>query len=505
MGTFGRYTGTMDIQEEHKKSFTESILRLLNYGGMVQFEQISMYGKEILLMKPVDVNQEGKAHFHYNYFEEDAWESAGYDAETGHFYSNKIGVDEFCDVITAVYMLYELYDHNVGFTEINGEAVDWCGYAGWINHILGTKNSMKKRFHLWRNYETYCFKRLEKGDEEINRLHDVLNLVPRELQWVAGGTELTDICYILEGTESLQKEDIVSGSYPEVVYECKQALLHYYKSSSGTEKQFSEICKLIKLDRAKRENIKDEKLKEIAEFSLRLPARVLVYLSVEILKKSFWGTWKELKDEAYADEQMLEYACDELQKLRKEVMETPISPLTTSEFLYNDGPFTFWDTPEELKGKPNYYITDDDRVFWWDGTNEVQLSAGMERWLEDLAKSYKQIVQEILEEPVDISAFLKLFIEILAEADDYYKRIFCFENMFYEFLQNGWKKEYVAAIRLFQRLMEDNREEGKIIEKARNKWDMVSRNVTHNIGRLRLKRYLATMANVKLRKKYFGF
>ena len=48
-------------------------------------------------------------------------------------------------------------------------------------------------------------------------------------------------------------------------------------------------------------------------------------------------------------------------------------------------------------------------------------------------------------------------------------------------------------------------EDGKIIEKARNKWDMVSRNVTHNIGRLRLKRYLATMANVKLRKRYFGF
>lgn len=144
-----------------------------------------------------------------------------------------------------------------------------------------------------------------------------------------------------------------------------------------------------------------------------------------------------------------------------ENIETPIPAMSTSEFLYNDGPFTFWDTPEELKGKPNYYITDDDRAFWWDGTNEVQLSVSMEQWLEELAECHKQIMQEISDEPVDANAFLKLFIEILAEADSYYKRIFCFQNMFYEFLQSGWTKEYVAAIRLFQKLMEDNREDGK--------------------------------------------
>ena len=54
-------------------------------------------------------------------------------------------------------------------------------------------------------------------------------------------------------------------------------------------------------------------------------------------------------------------------------------------------------------------------------------------------------------------------------------------------------------------IAEENREEGKIIEKARSSWDITSRNVTHNIGRLRLKRYLAVMANKKLREKYFGF
>lgn len=49
------------------------------------------------------------------------------------------------------------------------------------------------------------------------------------------------------------------------------------------------------------------------------------------------------------------------------------------------------------------------------------------------------------------------------------------------------------------------KKERKIIKYAGWEWDMVSKNVTQNIARLRLKRYLSVMANVKIRKKYFGF
>ena len=61
------------------------------------------------------------------------------------------------------------------------------------------------------------------------------------------------------------------------------------------------------------------------------------------------------------------------------------------------------------------------------------------------------------------------------------------------------------AIALLKMLYEENKEDGKIIEYARENWDMVSKNVTQNIARLRLKRYLSVMANTKVRKKYFGF
>lgn len=77
--------------------------------------------------------------------------------------------------------------------------------------------------------------------------------------------------------------------------------------------------------------------------------------------------------------------------------------------------------------------------------------------------------------------------------------------MFYEFIQNGDKAEYRAAVKLLKEIADENRAEGRIIEKVKYSWDLTSRNVTHNIGRLRLKRFLSVMANRKLRKQYFEF
>ena len=100
---------------------------------------------------------------------------------------------------------------------------------------------------------------------------------------------------------------------------------------------------------------------------------------------------------------------------------------------------------------------------------------------------------------------MKGFLSLFADIDQFYQRIFPFQSMFYDFLQNSGKREYRAALELLKEIADENKEEGKIIEKAKYSWDLTSRNVTHNAGRLRLKRYLAVMANKKLREKYFGF
>jgi hypothetical protein len=79
--------------------------------------------------------------------------------------------------------------------------------------------------------------------------------------------------------------------------------------------------------------------------------------------------------------------------------------------------------------------------------------------------------------------------------------------MFYEFIGNCGKKEYIAAVKLLQTLAESDeyKRNGKIIDNVRFSWDLSSKNITQNKARLGIKRYLSVLSNKKLRTIYFGF
>ena len=90
MGTYGYYTGSMDIPEERREEFFRQVVKLANYGGMMDYERVSLYGYDMALLKPVEICREGRVYFDYNYFEDDIWETAGYDPSRTCFYSGKI-------------------------------------------------------------------------------------------------------------------------------------------------------------------------------------------------------------------------------------------------------------------------------------------------------------------------------------------------------------------------------------------------------------------------------
>lgn len=166
---------------------------------------------------------------------------------------------------------------------------------------------------------------------------------------------------------------------------------------------------------------------------------------------------------------------------------------------------TAYDTPEELRGKPNFYLSDADRLYWWDETDEVEITKETDEWLQKLAQEYRSILQE-KEKTSDSVAGLKGFMTLLNEINAYYWRIFPFETMFYEFVEHISQREYSAAIDLIRMVADDaeNRKAGKIIEKRRN-GDFCSKNVIENEGRIQVKRLFAVLVNKKLRGKYFGF
>lgn len=111
----------------------------------------------------------------------------------------------------------------------------------------------------------------------------------------------------------------------------------------------------------------------------------------------------------------------------------------------------FYKTPEELQEKPNYYLSDADRLYWWDGTDEVRITEKTDEWLRKMAESHQEILKTVEVQQNAITA-MQDFMKLLTDINEYYWRIFPFEEMFYDFLQNISRKEYAAAIELIVRL-----------------------------------------------------
>lgn len=503
MGTFCDYSGNISIPEELKKEFNENMIKLLNRGGMVQFEHVQMYGQKIDLITPVEVDETGKAHFFYNYNEDDSWESAIFFTDENRLGSGKIGSGEFNRVMCAANLLYELYSEDYGLMEMDGDILNPVPYIAWINHVLKKDFTAEYRFNLWKLYEFYYLNQIEHNmyDEDADT-KIIYDIIPKQLSEGMGGRDLVDIYYIVNGTEDLKADDIEAGSYPGDVLAAKCELVKLFSEYGVKEKD--NLYNLLELPYEKRNEFGNNSLTQIAEMTLKLPARVFVYLSAEILKFDFWKEWYNIHDQVYMDEIAKEYVSNDIIEKRNNIRKTKIGTLKTAEFLKMDGYFTFNDDPEELKDKPNYYISDDDLIYWWDGSDDVVLSNHMIDTIKKWSEELKDIEAELNEDSIADYDMLKSLIDLLSQANSSYKRIFAFRDMFYEFIENNKNIHYIAAVKLFEKILDDNWEAGKIIERV-GRWEFASKNVTFNEGRITVKRYLSLLANKKLRKKYLEF
>ena len=128
-----------------------------------------------------------------------------------------------------------------------------------------------------------------------------------------------------------------------------------------------------------------------------------------------------------------------------------------------------------------------------------------DKWLRKMAEWHREILTTVEVQQNAITA-MQDFMKLLTDINEYYWRIFPFEEMFYDFLQNISRKEYAAAIELMRQITEDKdiRKAGEVIKYRKNR-ESESKNVIDNEGRLQVKRIFAVLANRQLREKYFGF
>lgn len=81
MGTLVGVMGDVSIPKEHWETYAAQMLTVLTQGGMMQYDTIQLYGKNIMLIhKPEFDTDRGVVEWQYNYIENDYWEPCTMDA-----------------------------------------------------------------------------------------------------------------------------------------------------------------------------------------------------------------------------------------------------------------------------------------------------------------------------------------------------------------------------------------------------------------------------------------
>lgn len=494
MGSFIYYP-PVDIPQEKREEFIQRMRKILDFGGMMDIQYVKFSDISLPLLRPIREMQ-GRLDFAFNYFEDSNWEDAGFDPQRCRMGSGKIGSFEFNDVMRAATMLFELYDSRHYLAANDGYFVEADKTIGWLNHLFGTQYGLGKRKNLWACIETNIW---PDQDVEARNIYDI---IPPHWRKAVCSTDVADLLYIASGTQHLKDQTLRAGTYPADILNCRVALERYFE---GKEKDSCNgLWELFKLNYGERAKTTGE-FEEIAQLTLHMPARVFVYLTAELQGKPFRKLWPELSADVYRDEKMAQYSDTDLQAWRKARMEEPVPPIRTCDYLVQTSVWAFWGTPDELKNKPRYYISDDDRLYWWDDSDEVQISEETDAWLKKLAVRHREIVEKISASSNQITQF-KDFMQMLVEIHKYFYNLLPIESMFYEFVDHLSQVEYAAGIELIKQLseQEDIRAAGDVVRKVSPN-DLDNKNVLGNEGRLQIKRLYAVFANKELRNKYFGF
>lgn len=461
MGTFLSCVGEPHIPDDRREEFRRRMLRLLREGGMMNTEDVMLFGKSVSLLYFPEPDEDGFFQVCYNYFEDDCWEDAG--MYHGYVYSQKVGWRQFCRVMAAAYILEERCSDAPCFADLQDANIPHHLPLGWLKYLFGDElpldppslwdtyillqdagkydgpNGSWDRF-LMRNARTFrdwmdilAIRTAEHGTEavleEIRKYFeekDSRNVSPEEVSYISDYAAL--------------REQI--GALPEQLpgtEDTQLSLVMAYLTEPDGDTLFSLI-----LDKSQ-----PEALRRLSFMKCYLPRQIIVKAVAETYHRDFRELWEQAKG-GYAHWFWQEGTADE---------QTHIEPIPTDVYLR---------------------ITPDDRLFSLPPEAFETLTPETQMWLKDLHSHF----EESLRRPkpyTDALSFQRSMLETLSEMQERNIGVFAFRDMFYEFLANWAQPAFQSLWALF-------------VEMA----------AAEDADPVRLRQYLALLANPPLRNAVFG-
>ena len=461
MGTFLDCVGKPHIPEYQQKEFQQRMLRLFREGGMMCGERVEMFGKKNSLLYFPEPDEDGFLRFCYNYYENDCWEDAG--IHEGSIFSNKVGWQHFCRVMSAAYVLEERSSDTPCFADLRDADIPHWFMLGWLKYLFGEELPLENP-SLWN---TYVFlKNAGRYDQYGDSWDDILE---RNIRSIWDRMDMLAVKTVEHGTEEvlreLEAEEAENGSEREEdgslpLGVCYAGFLAYVKKVpeqlTGTEdeqlqlimKYLAEPDKDTLIARAQDEH-EPGSLRDLPLMEAYFPRQIVVKTLAEIYHRDFWELWEQAKEG---------WACHFYQKLVEGEQE-PIQPIPTDVYLH---------------------LTPDKKLFCLLPEEMENLSSETRAWLEELNIRFN----ETLHAPKPWSdglSFQRSMVETLSAVRSRNARIWAFRDMFYEFLANWDQPAYQAMWKLFE--------------------EMAAKEETESS---RLRQYLALLFNRPLRKEVFG-
>ena len=450
MGTYLGYYGDRTIPENKREEFTRRVLTILNQGGMMDLEEVSMFGKKIWLMKPLQI-QPGRESitFCYNYFENDIWETAGYRPGSCRFYTNKVGWRQFDLVCSAVYVLHEFYADSFGMANRDDHVFDAREIIGWLNYLFGEHYTNSRATDLWRIYQLL---------PDYRKDDNLLPLLPDDASMDVLGTLI-----YLAATREYHEEDwkqLMAGpphgpeeiTLPDCIRIAENAMKDLKASDEASEAEKLEQLKNVLKTGDQKVSPEIPKLcRFIGGITALLPIEVTAKLVADTFSLDFPTLLGGLRP----------YARDvrELWNYKDRQPSEPVPPVNTSSFL----------------GR-----SDDNRAWWWTPDGDVHFSEEMTTWLSECRRECEALASQ--EPLLHGTEPLKLLIETLYGVQEQHRYVFAFQEMFDDFVAHSELPMVQAAIRYLRQLSEREPDSS-----------------------FSLRRYLAVLGNLPLREKVLGF
>ena len=479
------------IKPDKRAEFEQRIEKLFQIGGMMDTELVQLCGHKIVTLQKTQMKEDGMC-FNYNYFEDDFWESAGYSKRSESVWSNKLGWNNFANVILAGYALEELYTDGHAYTTYNGTVIFGGAAVAWINYLFNEEYHIKN-YDMWKTFESLYY------DEYLDE---------KEQHWYKEDAKNTafisecEICAVLEGVSSaLEKfSNVEKGSKEEFAYQAMELVVKYVdilgaylNDAEDIDGYLDELMNSIKVCYERKgtkeihEGLGETGTKVIECLFLSDAPAFCVKVIAEKFNKDFWELWTIIKDVVKRKTKNIYY----------------LIPMDTNEFLR---------------------VFTDDLIPWWSTACGWDLSEQVKAWFGELKSKYEHIIEDeiLIENPV------KYIVDLLRYADDNYYQIYVFKDFFEETLVHINDKRYMALWKLFESMLYDSElkeavevlfvPEGPEHEKKgmhywenttkrrlKTSWSITDWNKKNNKARVTLRRYLALLGNVDLRRTVFGF